>query len=448
LFNPLNWTRNDPLRLRLPPGARLAGIPAQADADGSVLCQPELPSLGIVGLELAPAGDLTPKTIRLPPTIETVFYSAEVDPRSGALISLKLKPSGREVLAGPILLVAEKGGDGHNTPPRPQRPRLATASQFKAELTVTTGPLATVVQVDSTFHGGGKTRQTIHFYQNSPRIDFETELNDIPNQTVVVAEFPLAEPITEVRRGIPYGFSHGAWGAPRADLHGFADGIQAAIRWSHYQFARGGGVALLDRGLPGRELNGQTPVLFLLNAQDFYMGYPCAWLSGKGGHRTAYALLAHDGEWKSARIPRAAWEFNAEPILAPGLASTPPTSFVLTSDNVIVEAMRREGRFVELRLAESQGFPGEARLTIALPHQEATLTDLTGARPQALPSGPHYRLQVRPQQILTLRLATAQPVEEIQPLLKWDELAPAHKLEALRKRLPDRKGHPPRGPAP
>ena len=109
-----------------------------------------------------------------------------------------------------------------------------------------------------------------------PRIDFETELNDIPDRTVVVAEFPLAEAITEVRRGIPYGFSHGAWRVAQASspagassvltanaktsgrgrpensqartpaLSGWTKGIVPAVRWSHYSLAGGG-----RRGNPG-----------------------------------------------------------------------------------------------------------------------------------------------------------------------------------------------------
>ena len=44
------------------------------------------------------------------------------------------------------------------------------------------------------------------------------------------------------------------------------------------------------------------------------------------------------------------------------------------------------------------------------------MTDLTGGHPQPLPGGPAYEFPVRPQQIVTLRFKTAQPVEEIQPL--------------------------------
>ncbi|MGO8753272.1 MAG: hypothetical protein ACLQNE_45625 [Thermoguttaceae bacterium] len=56
-----------------------------------------------------------------------------------------------------------------------------------------------------------------------------------------------------------------------------------------------------------------------------------------------------------------------------------------------------------------------------------------------------YRFPVRPQQIVTMRLTSPQSVPEIQPLLKWDELVPPQKLEALKKRLKGRKGHPPLG---
>ncbi len=268
LFNPLNWNRNDPVLLRFPAGTRPAATPCQAEPEGRTLWQAALPSLGTASLELESAPAEPPQPVPLPAVIETNYYLAKIDLATGALSSLRTKPSGREMLSGPVLLVAESGLDAHDTPPRPQRKRLADARQFRATVSVTDGPLATVVSVRSSFYGGGKSNQTMHFYKNCPRIDFDTEINDIPNATVVVVEFPLADDIKEVRRGIPFGFSHGAWATPDPELAGWTRGIQAAVRWSHYQLANGGGVAILDRGLPGRELNGKCPVLFLLNAMD------------------------------------------------------------------------------------------------------------------------------------------------------------------------------------
>jgi hypothetical protein len=140
-----------------------------------------------------------------------------------------------------------------------------------------------------------------------------------------------------------------------------------------------------------------------------------------------------------------AWEYNCPPIPIPGCAAPAVKSVLQTSDNVIVEALRREGGFIEMRLAECFGKAGQASVTLHLPHKRAQLTDLVGNNPQPISGGPTYQFPVRPQQIVTLRFQTAEPVAEIKPLLKWDELVPANKLPMLKKKLPDAKGHPPRG---
>jgi len=446
LYNPVNWKRTAPFTVALPPGSRLAGVKCEQDSDGRTLCVADLPSMGTEGHEVAPEAAPVPKPIDPSAEIDTTYYRARIDPRTGALCSLRLKPSGREMLARPVLVVAETGGDGHNTPPRPERRRLADSGQGSPGISVTEGPVATVVRVDGTFIDGTPLRQTIDFFRDHPRIDFDVETSDIPNATVVLAEVPLAGDIAQVRRGVPYGFSHGAWAVKNPALTGYADGIQAAIRWSHYQLTGGGGVAILDRGLPGRELNDSTPTVFFLNAQDTYMGYPCAWLSGRGKHHASFALVAHRGDFRDAGIARMAYEYNAPPIVVPGVAKAEPRSFIETSDNVVVEALRREGPDIELRMVECLGEEGTARVALRLPHAQPALTDLVGGRPQALTGGPMYEFPIRPQQIVTIRLRAPTPVPEIKPLLSWDELVPPCKLAALRRRLPGRVGHPPLGP--
>jgi alpha-mannosidase len=282
----------------------------------------------------------------------------------------------------------------------------------------------------------------MRFYHDSPRIDFETELNDVADRTVVVAEFPFAAPVTEVRRGVPYGFTHSAWPEPTETLPGFNKGITPAVRWSHYAFDTGG-LALFDRGLSGRELDGRTALLFLLNATDKYYGYPNSWLSGQGRHRLEYSLYAHEGPFAAARVPHHAWEYNAPPYAGSG-GPAKPISFLETSGNVIVESMRRDGGFLEIRCAECFGQAGEAWVRVNLTHGGATLTDLCGNRAEALPGGPRYQFPVRPQQIVTIRCQTSSSVPQPEPLLAWDPLVPAAKRPALHE-YSDKKGHPPRG---
>jgi len=203
-------------------------------------------------------------------------------------------------------------------------------------------------------------------------------------------------------------------------------------------------VALLDRGATGRELIGRSPIIFLLSATDKYYGYPNAWLTGKGKHRLEYALVAHNSPWEKARIPQMAWEYNCPPVIVPDRARAPARSFVHTSRSVIVEAVRREGAEIELRLAECLGRPGIAEVELALPHREAALTDLRGGHGITLAPGPSYRFPIHPQQIVTLRFRTDRPVEQVKPLMGWESLVPEAKRAAFNTRS-DKRGHPPRG---
>jgi alpha-mannosidase len=454
LFNPLNWERNDPVVVELPDGKGLEGVICQATPDGKTLCSLRLPSVGVAGVRLENKSPETSKKIELPESIETRHYTARIDWKTGALVSLKLKPSGREILGGPAnVIVAEKPKPqkddyGDFVSWRPERTRLASSSDFKPTATVSRGPLATTVEVASDFCGGAPSRRVMRFYQDFPRIDFETEVQDIPNITVVVSEFPLALDIEEVRRGIPCGFSHGAWAKPNPDLVGWTKGIVPAVRWTHYSLAGGGGAAILDRGLTGRELNERTPIIYLLNATDKYWGYPNAWLSGKGKHHVEYALVAHEGSWDQARIPQMAWEYNCPPVLVAGRNAMAAKSFVHTSSNVIIEVVRREGKDIEMRLTECLGLPGTAEVTLNLPHRGAALTDLRGRNPKPLVgSGPTYRFPVRPLEIVTLHFHAASPVEEIKPVTEWDKFVPEPKRAALHA-YGNYKGHPPRGDEP
>ncbi|HQE76852.1 MAG TPA: hypothetical protein PLK00_10530, partial [Candidatus Hydrogenedentes bacterium] len=62
-----------------------------------------------------------------------------------------------------------------------------------------------------------------------------------------------------------------------------------------------------------------------------------------------------------------------------------------------------------------------------------------------LPGGPEYRFAIRPQQIVTVRLATGASVGMVTPLTDWTPLVPEHKRLALRAYDPAVKGHPPHG---
>jgi hypothetical protein len=278
-----------------------------------------------------------------------------------------------------------------------------------------------------------------------PRIDFETELNDLPDGAIALTEFPLIGDISEVRRGVPYGFSHGAWHTPNPELPGWTKGITPAVRWSHYEMTKFASFAIFDRGLSGRELDGKTPLLFLYNAVEKYRGYPNAWLSGAGRHVLRYALTAHTKPWAEARIPQMAFEYNAPPLVVPGCAAFDPAWFLQASDNMIVESVRRDGADIEVRMVECLGLEGGAELTFKLPYKDAWVTDMNGRNRRRVEERSKVKIPVQPQEIVTLRFRTeGRPLPEPKLVTGWDALVPEKKRPALHEYSND-KGHPPTG---
>jgi alpha-mannosidase len=451
IFNPLNWLRNDPIVLTLAPGKVVEGAECELLPDGRILCNIPMVSVSINPLKLVKGEPQKPKALDAINKIETPFYTLTIDAKTGAIASLKSKKSGRELLGSQAnTIIAERPIKKANDPadilpPIPEQNKIATSSDEPSTIEVHKGPLSTTVVISGKFYGGGALRRTIRLYETYPRIDFETELNDIPDYTMVYASFPLANDVDEVMRGVPFGFSHAAWSKPNPNLHGWAKGIVPAVRWSAYVTAGSGGVALLDRGLSGRELNGREACIYLFNAEDKYQGYDNPWLTGKGKHVLEYALLPYESSWQEARVPQAAWEYNLAPVVLDGRADLKSQSYFETSGNVIVESLRRQANHIILRFAEAFGISGEAHVKLLLPHKSAAITDLVGNIVTSLPPSADYRFAVQPQQIVTMYFETDSVVEEEMPVTAWDKFVPQQKLEALHAYSPDVIGHPPIG---
>jgi hypothetical protein len=140
-----------------------------------------------------------------------------------------------------------------------------------------------------------------------------------------------------------------------------------------------------------------------------------------------------------------AWEYNSQPIPIPGKAAAPRLGFLETSDNVIVEAMRREGSYIELRLAECFGEAGAATIKFHLPHASVSVTDFTGRTQSSLGKSSEYRIPLRPQQIVTLHFETASKLPDPEVVKEWDQFVPKDKLPALHAYDPKLIGHPPFG---
>jgi len=437
LVNPLNWARSDAVVLRTPGGRGLDGITCEAlDAPDEILCTPELPSFGAAtfGLRERPVAQAP---IASDGVFETVHYRLQIDKTTGDLSSLKLKADGRELLGGPANAIisetqTESGVDV--LAPRVERRLGGRSADTTVSWEVFQGAVSTAVVTVQPLSSGGSVRRVVRLYPEQPRIDFETTLTDIPDLQLISASFPLAQPITGTPRGAPYGFAESS----------SSGSVIPAVRWSGYELADGGSFAILDRGVPGREVAGNTVTLPLLNAQNLYRGFPNPSSSGNGSHRFQYSLMATPGGWREAKVAWRAWEFNAPLLVEQGvLPQAGPVSWLSTSENVIVESIRRVGGELEIRLVEGTGRGGPGRVEVRLPHEAAYRTSPLGEGRAPLAGAGVYALQLAPQEIVTLRLAVnAAPAPTVPALRTFRPLVPPQKQPSLEIRH-NLAGHPP-----
>ena len=459
LFSSLNWTRRDPFEVRwpggAPPGARCMADPASA---GAARCVLELPPAQAVAFSEVGAPAIAPQTVEPPREIRTKHYRVEMDLTKGEISSLfsasgkriLTAGSGRVQLEAPPEKIAKVAADF--MAPRKQRtvlPPCGSSVQARAWA----GPLAAVVEFRQDCPDV-LIEKRIWFYRDFPRIDFDISLGLHRSDALASVDFPFAGRVDRRTRGIPFGFSEGPpsedWLQPapyflaRAAEHsflGYSAAVLPALGWSDYRLALGGGLTLVEDGLPMHEFAADRLTLGLVNAVSTYRGLPNEELRSVGAHQFRFGLIPHEGEWRAAEAPKRAREFQSPPLLIEKGKPLPP--LVRTSDNLILEALRREGRDLEVRLTEWRGEPGMAWVECLAPHRDARRTNLLGEEGLPLARSARYRFAVTPQEIVTLRFTLDGEVETPEAVRTWAPLVPEPKREGLRLRLSE-KGHPPR----
>ncbi len=433
--NPLGWDRQEVVLVPLKEAGRGAvrlvspeggSTPGQWTPQGLAFLA-QVPAFATVAYKVRPDQEpLSPIDVAgelLYITAETESFNVRVHRPSGAIVSLVDKRVGRELVG----FGTRRGSDYldtarfdlalnvHQLLEERIHPMSAwhldevinESSLLDGALTelVETGPVRVVVKVERTFRNS-RIEQLIVFYNQLPRIDFETVLDwqepsgpetGIPNLKVA---FNARLPETESWYESPYG-------AARRP----ADGQEVpALRWADVG-GREYGLALLNDGRHGHDaLGGRLRLTLVRSAFD---PDPA---SDFGIHRLRYSLVPHPGDWRDAGIPRQAAEFN-QPLI-PRLTSVKPGSAarrrqswrprLAGSPNVQLAALKPalSGQGLVLRLQETFGRPGEA-VVEGLPANrrafQATITeDLLDELP--LRDG-RLRLPMRPWQVATVVVA-------------------------------------------
>ncbi|WP_282701375.1 glycoside hydrolase family 38 C-terminal domain-containing protein [Streptomyces sp. CC219B] len=276
-----------------------------------------------------------------------------------------------------------------------------------AEITVVEADsLVGAVRVTRAFGKGSTITQTISLRADSPRIDFETEIDWHEAEKFLKAGFPIDIRAPHSSAEIQFGHiqrpthTNTSWEAARFEVSGH--------RWVHVG-EPGYGVAVINDSTYGhdisrtvREDGGTTTTVRLSLVRAPRVPDPEA---DQGRHRFTYALLP------GATIEDAVAEGYALnlPLRVADAAGAPEPVVSVTGEGITVEAVKladdRSGDVV-VRLYESRGGRAQGLVRPGFALAGAQVTDLL-ERPleDAETEAGAVRVQLRPFQILTLRLA-------------------------------------------
>jgi alpha-mannosidase len=255
--------------------------------------------------------------------------------------------------------------------------------------------------------------QNISVTHNSPRLDFETRIDWQERQILLKVAFP-------VNVLAPMATFEIQWGNVQRPIHrntswDWARFETAAQKW--VDLSEGDyGVSLLNDCKYGHDIRDNIMRLTLLRgttAPDPIADY--------GEHLFKYSLFPHQGNWDEKTVAEA-YSLNDPVIIFQIEGVRPATGKTATSlwssveaqplistnqSNIVIETIKRaeDGNGIIVRLYESQRKRGEFLLTTAFPIKQAWRANILEENQEEIPvNSNHLKFQIKPYQILTLRL--------------------------------------------
>ncbi len=245
--------------------------------------------------------------------------------------------------------------------------------------------------------------QRISLTRHSPCLDFETRIDWRERHVLLKAAFPVDVLATQATYEIQWGSVQRA--THRNTSWDWARFESCAQKW--VDLSEGDyGVSLLNDCKYGHDIRDNVLRLSLLRSPT--SPDPEA---DQGEQYYAYSLFPHSGGWDERTIA-AAYALNDPPLVWQGqgagdAAEQPLTFLQVDRPNVVIETVKRaeDGRGWIVRLYESQRRRGLFTLTSAFALAEAWRCNLLEDDQHRLePDGGRLTLDIRPFQILTLRL--------------------------------------------
>ncbi|HZO90178.1 MAG TPA: glycoside hydrolase family 38 C-terminal domain-containing protein [Chthonomonadaceae bacterium] len=311
--------------------------------------------------------------------IENEFCRLEIDAWNGAIRSLVAKGNGWEVIpedrrfGNTVVKELDNGNfweyNGHckgdaflpmnrdHPLPNEDSGRAAFSHHYGGDGRVTNGRARVEYNVSFAF-GKGFFATRVRLYAGIPRVEIQTTLVNEDERVRYRAACPTTLANGIITQEIPFG----AIERPQGEF--------PAQNWVDYS-GEGKGIALLNKGLPGNNVDDGVLLLSLLKCTALKEGY-----GEVGGFRKStkttdgyeigvehtfeYALVPHAGDWRDAKIYRQGMEFN-RPLLArkvkpaPGRLPQRMSLFSVSADNVVISAVRASPAGTVVRVYEAEG---------------------------------------------------------------------------------------------
>ncbi len=423
-FNGLPWTRRDLIELALPDSmegvSRVTGPEGESwpfeVRDGRVRFVAQVPAVGWQGFSLEVGPSNCPQWQEEEAiSIENENIRLEFD-RVNGLSKLAWKPTGMMLLENAGSWLVAQGDSGNFQIENPNSAEVAAASGSLHLERLEASPLGQTVRLSGEFPPltwagpGNFLRWNAEFFLPAERseVRLKLRLDWRGDATRIRLTLPTTLDTAIGLFEIPFGVVARKPYSPRTNAKG---------EWPAQRFValerNGHGLALVNTGVAGVEVNGGTLYTTLLRAPaSTYAGMTLDDTSSQHGHHEYhFALVPYAGSWQEANVVKFAQELN-NPILADvraGAGVSPASRLHLEPSNVVLSSIKAapdDADHLVVRVYETAGRATEAVLTVPQAHrfwssdlQENRGEELAAANDEEL----HFAL--KPFEIKTFRVA-------------------------------------------
>jgi alpha-mannosidase len=267
-------------------------------------------------------------------------------------------------------------------------------------------------------------RMTVSLEADEPRLDFEVEIVNRARDHRLRAHFPLPFRVGSSAADTPFHVTTRPVTGARRDPGAPEVELPTYPMWSFVDVSDGRvGVTLLTHGLHEYEVLPGPPqdlALSLLRAVGWLSREDLVTRTGHAGpaietpgaqvpgtHRLRYSLFFHDGDWRDGGVWRAA-ESALLPLLAgrgAAVTTTPPVIELEPASIQMTALLPRPGGY-ELRFLNASEASTQAHVRLQPQPSEVAAITLNGTvREQLTPEHDVVAIDVRPWEIVTLRVA-------------------------------------------